>query len=286
MQVGFIGLGNLGMAIAKRLLSQGINLTVWNRTKEKAEALGCPVAKNPAELISKCDLLFLCLLDSSAVERVLLDEEGLIQGNCQEKIVIDITTNHPEKVMEFYKILGERGGIYLEAPVLGSVIPALQGLLTVLVSGDRKAFERAKPVLEIIGKNIFYLEKAQLATQMKLVNNLVLGAFMATLAEAIAFGEKIGIEKDKVIEILLSGAGNSAILNAKKEKLLKEDFSPHFSCSLIYKDLHYLQELAWIKRNPLFIGSLAKELFALTFAEGADKEDFAAIYKIFKGMRK
>lgn len=282
MRIGFIGLGNLGMTMAKRLLSEGVNLTVWNRTVEKARALNCPVAKSPADLISRTDIVFLNLFDSDAVSSVIKGKEGLLEGDCGGKVIIDTTTNHFDRVKEFYEILNKNNASYLEAPVLGSVIPASQGMLTVLVSGEEKAFEKARPFIEKIGKNIFYLKIPQLATKMKLINNLVLGSFMSTLAEAISFGEDAGLDRAKVIEILLSGAGNSMVLNAKKEKIMKEDFSTHFSCSLIYKDLHYLQDLAKMMKRPLFTGSLTKEVFGMTLSEGIEAEDFSAVYKIFK----
>jgi len=119
---------------------------------------------------------------------------------------------------------------------------------------------------------------------MNLINNLVLGTFVATLAEALAFGEDIGIDKTKVIDILSAGAGSSLVLTAKKEKLLTEDFSSHFSSALIYKDLHYLQDLARELKRPLFTGSITKELFGMALAEGLDGFDFSVIYRILKGL--
>jgi 3-hydroxyisobutyrate dehydrogenase len=282
MKAGFIGLGNLGKAMAKRLISEGINLTVWNRTNEKAKDLDCSIANTPAEVISEVDLVFLNLTDSNAVINVLTQGNGILEGNCDGKVIVDTTTNHFEKVLNFYDMTAQKGAFYIEAPVLGSVIPALQGLLTVLVSGERQAFEKVKPLIEKIGENIFYLEKPGLATKMKLINNLVLGSFMATLAEAIALGEVSGIDKSQVIDILLSGAGNCMILNAKKQKLINEDFSAHFSNSLIYKDLHYLQDFAYSIKKPLFTGSVIKELYGLAVANKLENEDFSSIYKLFK----
>ncbi len=284
MKAGFIGLGNLGKAMAKRLISQGVDLIVWNRTIEKAKDLGCPIANSPAELVSKTDIVILNLKDSSAVKDIIIQKDGIVYGECQGKIIIDTTTNHFEEVFNFYNILQEKQTYYLEAPVLGSVIPASQGLLTILISGDEKSFEKAKPILEKIGKNIFYLQKQGLATKMKLINNLVLGSFMATLAEAITFAEDAGIEKQKAIEIFSSGAGNSMILNVKKQKLIDEDFSPHFSNALIYKDLDYLQDLAKNLKRPLFTASIVKELYALAIAKGFESDDFSGIYKIFKKL--
>jgi 3-hydroxyisobutyrate dehydrogenase len=282
MKTGFIGLGHLGKAMAKRLMSEGVDLIVWNRTKEKATDIEAEIADTPASLITKADIIFLNLFDSDAVEAVLTGKSGLLEGSCRGKIIIDTTTNHFEDVLHFHMLLEERGGHYLESPVLGSVVPASQGNLTVLVSGAEDIYEKAKPLLQKIGKNIYYLEKPTLAIKMKLINNLVLGAFMTALAEATAFGEKAGIDKAMVIDILSAGAGNSAVLNAKKEKLLREDFSIHFSSALIYKDLHYIQDLAKTMKVPLFTCSITKELFGMTFAKGIADLDLSAVYKIMK----
>lgn len=284
MKAGFIGLGHLGKAMARRLISEGIELVVWNRTREKASDLGVKIADNPASLISEVEILFMNLFDSAAVEAVIAGKEGILKGECKGKIIIDTTTNHFELVMLFHEILRKHEASYLESPVLGSVVPASQGALTVLVSGEKIAFDRALPYIEKIGKNIFYLGEPTLATKMKLINNLALGSFMATLAEAVVFGEKAGIEKAKVLDILAAGAGNSAVLNAKREKLTKEDFSTHFSSSLIYKDLHYLQDLARYLKRPLFTGSVAKELFGMTFSRDLDSLDFSGIYRILKEL--
>lgn len=285
MEAGFIGLGHLGRAMAQRLADEGVELVAWNRTIGKARGLDARVAESPREVVEQVEVVFLNLTNSEAVDSVLTMEDGLLEGNCRGRVVVDTTTNHYEEVDSFYRSLKEAGGEYLEAPVIGSVVPASQGTLTVLVSGDGQAYQKAEPYLEIIGSPVFYLERQALATKMKLVNNLALGSFMATLAEAIATGEEVGVEKEKVLEILSHGAGDSLILNAKKEKLLQEDFSAHFKASLMYKDLHYLQDLAWSLGRPLFTGSMAKELYALSYLEGEEDLDFSVIYKMLKGRR-
>jgi 3-hydroxyisobutyrate dehydrogenase len=282
MKVGFIGLGHLGKTIAKRLISQGVDLVVWNRTKEKAADLGVPMAGSPADLISQVDVVFMNLFDSGAVAAVLDGENGLLRGRCHGKIIVDTTTNHFDSVGGFYEAAKNHGACYLETPVLGSVVPASSGALTVLVSGDKEAYEQVKPLLEKIGKTFYYLGEPTLATKMKLVNNMVLGTLMATGAEAVALGEAAGVSREMVVNIILSGAGNSAVLNGKRDMLLKEDFPTQFSSALIYKDLHYLQDLAKSLKRPLFTGSATKELYAMTFSKGIAAEDFAAIYKLFR----
>lgn len=284
MKAGFIGLGNLGSAMVKRLIEKGVELLLWNRTIDKAHKFNVEVAKSPKEVASKRDVIFLNLFDSIAVEKVLMGEEGLLSGTCENKIIIDTTTNHPEKVLLFHEEAQRKKAMYLEAPVLGSVIPASQGALTMLVSGSRGGFEKVVPLLEMLCSKIFFLENKGEATKMKLINNLLLGTFMAALGEALVLAEFVGIDKAKAIEIFSSGAGNSMVLNAKKEKLIKEDFSPHFSSAAIYKDLDYLQDYTGKIKAPLFIGSLVKELFGRSFRKGIEKEDFSSIYNLLKTL--
>ena len=268
--------------MARRLISEGVDLVVWNRTIEKAQGLGAEVSNSPAALVSEAPIVFLNLFDSNAVSEVLQGPEGVLLGRCKDKLIIDTTTNHFDDVEKFHKLVSSEGGQYLEANVLGSVVPATQGALTILVSGEKSAYDRALPYLQKLGKSIFYLGVPTLATKMKLVNNLVLGSFMATIAEAVTLGEAVGLDRAQVIEILAAGAGNSGVLNAKKEMLRNEDFSTQFSSALIYKDLHYLQDLSSSLKKPLFTAAVVKELYGMTFTRDMDKLDFSAIYKIFK----
>jgi len=281
MEIGFIGLGHLGKTIARHLKEEGFSLSVWNRTKEKAADLGVPIAATPADLIKNVDIIVINLFDSAAVESILTGNDGLLSGNCKGKLIIDTTTNHFESAARFHERVHEAGAFYLECPVLGSVGPASAGALTVLVSGNKMEYERARPVLEKMGKKIFWLKEPGLATKMKLINNLVLGSLMATGAEAVALGEAVGIPREEVVDIILSGAGNSAVLNGKRENLAHATFPTQFSSALIYKDLHYLQDLCRAIRKPLFTGSIIKEMFGLARSGQIDNEDFSAVYKIF-----
>jgi 3-hydroxyisobutyrate dehydrogenase len=284
MKAGFIGLGYLGKTIARRLMAEGVELTVWNRTKEKAVDLGAYVAAGPREVAEREEIVFLNLFDSVAVRAVLEGGEGLLAADLKGKIIIDTTTNHFDEAASFHGIVAERAAFYLEAPVLGSVVPASQGNLTVLVSGQEEAFEKVKPYLEKMGKTIFFLADPGLATKMKLINNLLLGTFMAAIAEATVLGEASGLPGATVLDILAAGAGNSMVLNAKRQKLLAGDFSTHFSSALIYKDLHYLQDLAKSLRRPLLTGSIVKEIFGMAFRDHRESLDFSVVYDVLKGL--
>lgn len=284
MKCGFIGLGMLGRTIAARLVSQGVDLMVWNRSPGKSAGLGASVAAGPRELAGERDIIFLNLFDSEAVEQVIFGPGGIGEAGLSGKTIIDTTTNHFARVTGFHERVEQRGGSYLEAPVLGSVIPASEGNLTVLVSGKEESFTRVRPLLDLIGSRIFYLPEPSAATKMKLINNLLLGVFMAAISEATVFGEAAGVNRELVLDIFSAGAGNSGVLNAKRKKLLAGDFSPHFSSALIYKDLHYLEDLARTLRRPLFTGSAVKELYGLTFRDRKETLDFSALYEVLKGL--
>jgi len=280
--IGFIGLGNLGSAISKRLASQGHEVMVWNRTQGKATALGFPVASSPKALMEACDTVLLCLFDSPAVKAVLTMKDGLLEGMKEGKTLIDLSTNHFEAVLEFHSLVTQVGAAYLECPVFGSVVPASKGEVTLVASGEEKTFLTCKPLLESFGKNIFFLPEAGSASKMKLINNLCLGSFMATLAECTALGEACGIEKKELLGILGVGGGQSLVLAAKTQKLIDEDFSPHFSNAAINKDLHCLQDLAYSLNRPLYSASVTKELYSKMKMLGRGEEDFSSIYRLFK----
>lgn len=282
MKIGFIGLGNLGRAICERLASVDVELIIYNRNKDKIKDLPYKVSNTPKDLLKECDVIFLCLFDSNAVRDILTQENGLLCEELKGKTIIDLTTNHYEEVLEFHKMVNDIGGNYLENPVFGSVAPALKGLLTVVASGKKEVFENVKPILEKIAVEIFHLEVPSSATKMKLINNLCLGSFMATLAECTALAENCEIPKAKALEILGVGGGQSLVLKAKTQKLIDEDFSAHFSNNAINKDLHLVQDLAYNLNQPLYTAAIPKELFSKMKMMGKGEEDFSSIYQLFK----
>jgi 3-hydroxyisobutyrate dehydrogenase len=281
---GFIGLGHLGRAMAGRLIGQGTKLVVWNRTASRAEGLRAQKAKSPADLVNRCSIVFLNLFDSDAVREVFTGPEGLLSGDCRDKVIVDTTTNHFEAVPAFYGLAAQAGATYLEAPVLGSVIPASRGELTILVGGNETAFGRVRPLLDKLATNIFYLPTPMSATRMKLVNNMVLGSFMATIAEAVLLGETCGLERAKVLDILAAGAGNSGVLNAKRQKLTDEDYAPHFSAAALAKDLTYARDLSRALNRPFLMAGMAREVYALVQRRGDDTRDISVVFEVLREL--
>ena len=283
MKAGLIGLGHLGRAMATRLAAEGVDLTVWNRTLTKAEGLKVQISSSPAALISSVEVVILNLFDSAAVRDVLTADDGVLKGVCADKIIIDTTTNHPDAVRSFHETVKSRGAWYLEAPVIGSVGPALQGNLIMLVSGVQAAFDRAQPFISRLCKEVHFLGEPGRATQMKLINNFVLGTFMVALGEALALAESAGIDKKMALEILGHGGGNSAVLQAKRESLLNESFPAHFSVKAILKDIRYVEDLADQLHRPVTLVGADKDAYNLAAGSGFAEEDFSAVYKSLKG---
>ncbi|MCS6997782.1 MAG: NAD(P)-dependent oxidoreductase [Aquificaceae bacterium] len=282
MRAGFVGLGSLGKAIAKRLSEQGVELLVWNRSREKALELGLPVAESPAELIGQVERVFLIVFDSQASEEVIFGKGGLVEGGVEGKTIIDMTTNHHRYASMAYQEIRKLGGYYLDAPVLGSVIPAQKGELTMLVGGDEEKFEENRHILEKFCKNVLYVGRAGDATRLKLINNMVLGGFMQVLSEAIAVGELAGFKRELLIEVLEKGAGKSYLLEVKKKKLLEREYSVHFSVDLIHKDLHYAEDMIRELSTFSFAVQNVKNAYGLARFLGRGGEDFSVLVELYQ----
>lgn len=282
MKLGFIGFGSLGTEIAKRIKEGGYDLVCWNRTLDKPRNLGFEVVGSPKDLADVADVIFVIVFDSDASREVIFGSDGLTKGNLAGKVIVDMTTNDVDYVVEAGKSLAEMGVCYLDAPVLGSVIPARRGELTLLVGGSREKFDELYPVFQRFAKVILHVGEVGDGTKLKLINNIVLGGFMEVIAEAVSLGEKVGFSRDLILEVLSNGAGKSMILEVKREKLLKEDFSTHFSVNLIYKDLYYATRLAYKVGGFLPSTSVIKEMYSLCKNNGLGELDFSAVYKLFK----
>jgi 3-hydroxyisobutyrate dehydrogenase len=282
--LGFIGLGALGRAVAQRLAATGSPLLVWNRTPGRAAGLDAEEASSPAEVVTRAETVVLCLRDSEAVWAVTSGPGGLFAGDCRGRTLIDLTTNHVDVATVLHGLAAKAGAAWVEAPVLGSVVPASRGELVVLASGEAAALERARPVLERIGSRVVHLGAPGAATAMKLANNLVLAALLAGLAEGTAVAEAAGIPRATALDVLGAGAGSSAVLAGKRAKVLAEDYEPHFSAALLYKDLHYLQDLARTLRRPVPLAAAIKELVALAFPAGLGERDVAVLFPLLRDL--
>ncbi len=279
-KIGWIGLGHMGMPMAKRLHTAGYDIKVYNRTLKKAALSGMHFVEDLKDLLEDRDVIITMLFDATSVEEVY--EEIFKAGNINGKIFIDMTTGYPKTSKKIAEEVIKRNADFLEAPVIGSILPAEKGQLTILVSGDEETLNKVYEIFSVLGKKIYYMGEFGTASCMKLINNSVLASFLGALCEAVVFAEKSGIDRKTAIEILENGAGQSMIMTAKKDKLLKENYETQFSVDLINKDLNYAVNLSKDVSLPVPFTNLSRDFYISAKANNLGDKDFAAVLEIFK----
>lgn len=240
-QVGVIGLGSMGTGMAARLLDRGYQVTAWNRTAAKAQALasrGAIPASSPAEVAARSEFVLISLADQAAVTEVLFGSGGLAGALAPESVVIDTSTVAPGFARELAARLAEAGHRPLEARLLGNAQHAVTGELRVMAGGDSKTFERAQPLLAALGKEVTYLGGSGTAATLKLVLNMLMGVEMQALAEAIVLGEEAGLPRQAVIQAIAASGFSSPVMRFKCGVMGRRAFSPaDFRLSLMHKDM-------------------------------------------------
>ena len=222
MLLGLIGVGKMGRAICERLMETGNELVVWNRSPEKvADLEGVTVADSPAEVVLSADIIISVLANDNATQAVYFDDGGLTSIPLNEKLIIEICTTSPERVIELEKAIREKGGQFIEAPVGGTVKPAREGTLLGLVAGDEDAFKRARPVLEQLTRRIEYLGGTGAAAAMKLAINLPLMVYWGALGEAVAIATKKDISPEQAMSILVDSSGAIGAAKVRCEPILE-----------------------------------------------------------------
>ena len=289
--VGFIGLGTMGLPMAENIRRAGYPLIVWNRTIQRTKTLvnmGAQVATSPSELTRRSSIIITMLPGPHEVREVVLGKkDGLspvidsIQAN---KILVDMTTNLPDISRIIEKEVHKKGGEMLDAPVSGSVKPATDGTLTILVGGKKDVLDKIKPLLLTMGKNILHIGPIGSACTMKLVLNMHLATVMASFAESLAFGFKSGLEPTKTLEVINNSIMKTYISEMKGLKVINHDWSTAFSLNLMSKDLELVEETANMVRAPIPITNIIKQIYDSCISNGKGEMDFSIVATKFEKM--
>lgn len=280
MKIGWIGLGKMGKPMSGQLLKAGYDVTVYNRTTEKEDKLkseGAKTAKSPKQLMEECDLIFMMISDDEAVRNVFEGEDGILAAKVKDRIVINMSTVSPDISKEMAFLLKEKENKYLDAPVSGSVKQAEEASLVIIVGGEKEAYEKAKPVLEKIGKKTVYVGDNGLGNATKLAVNTFLGIVTQGLAEVIEFAREMDVKTEDLMEILNNGALASPFVKIKGDAIMNEDYNAAFTLEHLTKDLRLAKQSGL--NAPL--GNAAWETFSNAEKELGD-EDVAAIIKKLK----
>ncbi len=276
----------MGSGMTMNILKAGFPLTVWNRTPSKMEALvkaGAKAARSPREVAERSDIVIDIVTDSSDVEQVLLGPEGVVHGARPGTIVIDMSTISPIKTREMAAKLGEKGIRMLDAPVSGGDIGARNGTLSIMVGGEKDAFDEAVPVFQAMGKTITHIGGHGDGQVTKAVNQILVGMNMLAVAEALMFASKAGVDLKKVHAAVAGGAAGSWQLTNNGAKLLVGDLEPGFKVKDYIKDLRIIMETAAETKMPLLGTAVVQQMFRELDAEGLrDKGTQAVIIPVEK----
>jgi len=231
----------MGSHMAHRLIHAGYHLTVHDRTRKKAQAItGATVAETPKEAAAHSDVVMSIVTDDAAPDEVMLGPDGALAGTHAGSIIIDMSTVSPHASRHLFQAARTKGVAMLDAAVSGSVPQVEQGSLVIFVGGEQETYQRCQPFLRILGQSSFYMGPSGMGTTMKLVVNTLLGLGMQALAEAIALGEKAGLEKDVLLDVLGQTAVLTAGQKAKLENVRREQYPTQFALSLQHKDLRLI----------------------------------------------
>jgi 3-hydroxyisobutyrate dehydrogenase/2-hydroxy-3-oxopropionate reductase len=280
MQLGYVGLGSMGLPMALNLLKAGFALQVVSRSRgpiERALAAGAREAAGYAALAAACDVVSTCLPMPADVERVYLEPDGLVAHARPGAVLIDHSTVGPDTCRKIDAAARARGVHFLDAPVSGGPAGAQAGTLAIMVGGERAVFERVRPVLDAMGKTVVHLGPSGSGAVAKLINNLLVGVHQRALIEMLLVGHKAGIDLDGLYQVLMGSSGRSAVLEMMYPRLKARDFAPRFRTELLHKDLRLALEMAAEHGVRSVTGEAALAATAAAMAAGLGREDTLAM---------
>ncbi|PLY04533.1 MAG: NAD(P)-dependent oxidoreductase [Desulfuromonas sp.] len=283
---GFLGVGIMGRAMVANLLKAGYDVTVWNRSVEKCKPLlelGAHQGSDPATVVAACDVTFAMLADPVAAEVVVFGPQGVIKGMAPGKGYVDISTVDPATAVKIGLEITRVGGHFLEAPVSGSKKPAEDGTLVFLCGGDEDLYNDVHPLLEVMGKEIFYYGAAGRGARMKLVVNMVMGGMMTAFAEGLSLAEKAGLLPEEVLAVLDAGALANPMFRFKGPAMAEGRFETAFPLKHMQKDMRLALQLGDEYRQALYVAASANATFLKAREAGWGNEDFSAVFKAVFG---
>lgn len=283
--LGFIGLGGMGSRMAGRLLAAGYELTVYNRSRQRLLPLqkaGANLAATPRELASATDVVLSCVADDQALEEVLLGTDGALAGARPGTLFIDLSTVSPRASRTMARQALASGHHFLDAPVSGSTPQAERGELVIFVGGDEGAYDRARPILDVLGKQSSLMGLSGSGAMMKLCVNTLLGLGMQALAEAVALGLKAGLEKERFLEVLGQTSVVSPSQRSKLANVRNGRYAAEFPLRLMDKDYRLIRDMADELSVAMPATAAARHVFAAECVREAAmgcQEDVSAVIR-------
>jgi 3-hydroxyisobutyrate dehydrogenase-like beta-hydroxyacid dehydrogenase len=278
-KLGFVGIGYMGRPIARRLLASGFKVTAYDRDRSKAKELvryGASVAESVSELAASCDVILSCLPSDEAVLDLYRGSNGALASTSPGSVIIDMSTVYPETSRELSRLGSERGIKVLDVTISGSVPAAEQGILTLFGGGDQGCFAAAESIFRAIAQKYFYVGPSGSGATMKLVVNTLLGTGMQAIAEAVALGEKAGLDRHRLLDVLSETAVVAPAHLGKLQRAMNGDYSPQFPLRLMNKDFGLIFYLAAAVGARMPATEAAFEVNARQSEQG-EEQDFSAV---------
>jgi 3-hydroxyisobutyrate dehydrogenase len=286
-RIGFVGLGTMGHFMAMNLVHAGFEVTVWNRTPERARPLvdiGATQAVTPADVARTSGIVVSCLTDSPQVEEVLFGLGGLAEGFSSGSLFIDCSTISPTKAKEFSERLSSQGVTALDAPVTGGSEGAKNATLSILVGGDDHDFQRAAPVLNAMGRTVTHLGDVGAGQWAKAINQVILASMYLGVAEGVTLGLKAGLDVERVLGALRGGAAGSWVMENRSGRMIDDEYPLGFKISLHRKDLGIGLELAREVGAVLPVASMAATFEDGIIAQGFGDDDNSALARSIRKL--
>lgn len=286
-KLGFLGLGIMGYPMARNLIRAGHEVAVWTHSPGKAKKLvgeeksgiACDTPKQVAE---HAECIFLCVGDTKMSEKVILGSDGLIEGAKAGSVIVDASTCAPSHSKKMADVLKEKGIEFMDAPCTGSKPGAEGGTLTFMIGGNAETFERVKPFLEPMGKQLFYCGGHSMGLHAKLTQNLVLSNILQAFNEGIVLSTKAGVDPKLMLEVLDKSAAKSGLINFKAPYVFARNFSTNFSVKWMHKDIGLMLDSARELDVPLPLTSLTQQMFRAAIAKGHGDEDICSTIKVLE----
>jgi len=272
----------MGGGMASNLLKAGYELTVWNRSAAKCEALarkGARVADTPADAVRDVDLVMYILSNDQAVEEVVFGGKGVLSGIKEGQIAIDMSTVLPATSLREQEAYTKHGVDFLDAPVFGSKQESADAKLWIMAAGNKAIFEKVKPILEHLGQTVHYFGKNGNAAAMKLVGNLIVALEMEALAEGLVLAQKAGLYLNTVMEVVKVADFRSPLLVSNGQNILKRDFSPSIALKLMLKDAGLIKKFGQSLESPIPALGVVEKNLASAVALGFGTENASALVK-------
>ena len=283
--IGFVGIGVMGKSMATHLMAAGYRVNVYNRTKSKADELvadGAVWQESPGQLAAVSDVIVTMIGTPQDVREVYLGADGILKSTKKGSLVIDMTTSSPQLAAEIYREAQSAGIFSLDAPVSGGDIGAKNGTLSIMVGGDKKTFEAARPLFEIMGENIVFQGKAGSGQHCKMANQIAVASTIMGVCEALQYSRKAGLSPETVLASIEAGAAGSWTLSNLGPRMIKGDFGPGFYVKHFIKDMNIALESSHDIGLDAKGLSLVKELYDQIAADGGEYEGTHALYKKYE----